>query len=102
MQIQELLQTFKPEHNENFGHRFMYMLVATNSSIKGYDYMRKVIVVDGTHLRGKYDGCLLTPSASYLLTPSAQDGNYQIFPLAFEIIDGENDSSWDWFFRSFS
>lgn len=102
MQIQELLQTFKPEHNENFGHRFMYMLVATNSSIKGYDYMRKVIVVDGTHLRGKYDGCLLTPSASYLLTPSAQDGNYQIFPLAFEIIDGENDSSWEWFFRSFS
>lgn len=82
------------EQNEKFGHRFKYMFVAMNASIRGYDYMRKVVVVDGTHLRGKYAGCLLTASA--------QDGNYQIFPLAFAIVDGENDSSWEWFFRSLS
>lgn len=53
--------------------------------------MRKVVIVDGTHLKGKYAGCLLTASA--------QDGNYQIFPLAFAIVDSENDMSWDWFFQ---
>lgn len=71
--------------------RFKYMFVAFGASIQGYEYMRKVIVVDGTHLKDKYAGCLLTASA--------QDGNYQIFPLAFAIVDSENDSSWEWFFQ---
>lgn len=53
--------------------------------------MRKAIVIDGTHLREKYDG--------RLLTASAQDGDYAIFPLAFAVVDGENDRSWRWFFE---
>lgn len=53
--------------------------------------MRNVIIVDGTHLRGKYGGCLLTASA--------QDGNYQIFPLAMGVVDSENDKAWEWFFK---
>ncbi|XP_009123328.1 uncharacterized protein LOC103848100 [Brassica rapa] len=61
------------------------------ASIMGFEYMRKVVVVNGTHLRGKYAGCLLTASA--------QDGNYQVFPLAIAIVDGENDNSWEWFFK---
>ncbi|XP_048637596.1 uncharacterized protein LOC125609998 [Brassica napus] len=56
--------------------------------------MRKVIIVDGTHLRGKYAGCLLTASA--------QDGNYQVFPLAVAVVDGENDKAWEWFFNKLS
>lgn len=71
--------------------RFKYLFISLAASVKGYMYMRKVIVVDGTHLKGKYAGCLLTASA--------QDGNYQIFPLAFAVVDGENDSSWTWFFQ---
>ncbi|XP_013660420.1 uncharacterized protein LOC106365541 [Brassica napus] len=78
------------EFDENIGTRFKYMFLALNASIKGFEYMRKVVVVDGTHLRGKYAGCLLTAST--------QDGNYQIFPLAIAIVDGENDLSWEWFF----
>lgn len=53
--------------------------------------MRKVIIIDGTHLEGKFAGCLLTASA--------QDGNYQIFPIAFGIVDSENEASWTWFFN---
>lgn len=53
--------------------------------------MIKVVVVNGTHLKGRYASCLLTGSA--------QDGNYQIFPLAFAIVDSENDMPWEWFFR---
>lgn len=63
--------------------RFKYLFLSFGASAKGYRYMRKVIVVDGTHLKGKYNGCLLSASA--------QDANYQIFPIAFAIVDGEND-----------
>ncbi|XP_020866372.1 uncharacterized protein LOC110224541 [Arabidopsis lyrata subsp. lyrata] len=52
--------------------------------------MRKVIVVDGTQLVGRYKGCLLIACA--------QDGNFQIFPIAFGVVDGETDASWVWFF----
>lgn len=79
---------------EGGGSCFKYMFVAFGASIEGYGFMRKVIVVDGTHLKGKYAGCLLTASA--------QDGNYQIFPLAFAIVDSENDMSWEWFFKQLS
>ena len=47
-------------------------------------------MVDGTHLSGKYEGVMLVAAA--------QDGNFQIFPLAFGIVDGENDESREWFF----
>lgn len=82
------------EHIEDVGYRFKYMFVAMGACVKGFQFMRKVVVIDGTHLRVKYAGCLLTASA--------QDGNYQIFPLAFAIVDGENDKSWEWFFDQLS
>lgn len=78
------------EYSEDIGHKFKYMFLALAACIKGFKLMRKVIVVDGTHLRGKYVGCLLTASA--------QDGNYQVFPLAVAVVDSENDKAWEWFF----
>nr|VDC75622.1 unnamed protein product [Brassica rapa] len=65
------------EFTEGIGHRFKYMFLALAASIEGYQFMRKVVIVDVTHLRGKYAGCLLTASA--------QDGNYQVFPLAVAV-----------------
>lgn len=82
------------EYVEDVGHRFKYMFLAMGACVKGFQHMRKVVVIDGTHLKGKYAGCLLTASA--------QDGNYQIYPLAFAIVDGENDKSWEWFFEKLS
>ena len=74
--------------------RFKYLFIAFGASIKGFPFMRKVFVVDGTFLQGKYIGTLLIASA--------QDGNFQIFPIAFVIVDTENDESWKWFFRQLS
>lgn len=71
--------------------RFKYCFVALGASIRGWRFMRKVLIIDGAHLRGKYAGCLITASA--------QDGNFQIFPIAFGIVDGENDKAWEWFFE---
>ena len=52
--------------------------------------MRRVIVIDGAHLKGKYLGCILTASC--------QDAYFQVFPLAFGVVDNENDAAWEWFF----
>ncbi|KAL0864891.1 hypothetical protein Bca101_044009 [Brassica carinata] len=73
------------------GQRFKYLFLAFGASIQGFPYMRKVVIIDGTHLKGKYSGCLLTASA--------QDGNFQNFPIGFGIVDSENDQSWTWFFN---
>ncbi|XP_033129359.1 uncharacterized protein LOC103848092 [Brassica rapa] len=71
-------------------NRFKYIFLAFGASIKGFKYQRRVIVVDGTHLSGKYGGVMLVAAA--------QDGNFQIFPLAFGIVDAEDEPSWEWFF----
>lgn len=76
---------------EGVGHRFKFLFLAFGASIRGFQHMRNVVIVDGTHLRGKYGGCLLTASA--------QDGNYQIYPLAMGVVDSENDRAWEWFFK---
>ena len=47
---------------------------------------------DGTFLRCKFGGILLTASS--------EDGNNQIFPLVFAIVDSKNDVSWTWFFEN--
>ncbi|XP_013617663.1 PREDICTED: uncharacterized protein LOC106324199 [Brassica oleracea var. oleracea] len=70
--------------------RFMYVFLAFGASVNGFPFMRKVVVVDGTFLNGKYKGTLLTSLA--------QDGNFQIFPIAFAVVDTENDDSWHLFF----
>ncbi|XP_033148539.1 uncharacterized protein LOC103844709 [Brassica rapa] len=70
--------------------KFMYVFLAFGASVNGFPFMRKVVVVDGTFLNGRYKGTLLTALA--------QDGNFQIFPIAFAVVDTENDDSWYWFF----
>ncbi|XP_048600019.1 uncharacterized protein LOC125580089 [Brassica napus] len=72
---------------EDGRRRFKYCFVAYGASISGYPSMRKVVVVDGTSLKGKFGGCLLSASA--------QDGNFQVFPLAFAVVDSENDDAWE-------
>ncbi|XP_010467984.1 PREDICTED: uncharacterized protein LOC104747978 [Camelina sativa] len=71
-------------------HRFKYLFLSIDASIRGFNYVRRFIVVDWTHLTGRYEGVLLVSCA--------HDGNFQIFPLAFGIVDSECDVSWDWFF----
>ncbi|XP_062080964.1 uncharacterized protein LOC133785763 [Humulus lupulus] len=68
---------------------------AANSypKLPSYLYMvqksNPVISIDGTHLKNQFGGTLLIATA--------QDGNFQIYPLAFGIVDSENDASWNWF-----
>lgn len=57
------------------------------ASFNRYKYMRKVVVVDDTHLKAKYGGCLITTCT--------EDGNRQIYSLAFAIVDSENDAAYE-------
>ncbi|XP_073279496.1 uncharacterized protein [Primulina huaijiensis] len=70
-------------------NRFKYTFLAFGACVRGYRSMRKVVSIDGTQLKGKYNGVLLVASA--------QDGNYHQYPLAWEIVDVECTSSRSWF-----
>ncbi|XP_022154925.1 uncharacterized protein LOC111022071 [Momordica charantia] len=72
---------------------FKYLFMALGASIRGFQSItRRVIMVDGTHLKGKFKGVLLIGVAV--------DGNNQIYPLAFAIVDNESDASWKWFIKN--
>ncbi|XP_070025654.1 uncharacterized protein [Nicotiana sylvestris] len=51
------------------------------------------VVVDGSHVKSYYTGTFI--SASTL------DGAGHILPLAYGVIDSENDAVWTWFFEQF-
>ncbi|KAK6158679.1 hypothetical protein DH2020_005993 [Rehmannia glutinosa] len=72
---------------------FLFLFMAINASINGWKHCRPVVVVDGTLLKASYGGTLLSACT--------HDGNGSIFPLAFAIVDSENDRSWVWFFIKF-
>ncbi|XP_075478761.1 uncharacterized protein LOC142519606 [Primulina tabacum] len=71
--------------------RFIYMFLAYGACIDGFRRMRKVISADGTFLKCKYRGCLLVATA--------QDRDFHKFPIAWAIVDSENDDSWTWFLQ---
>ncbi|XP_060216702.1 uncharacterized protein LOC132644141 [Lycium barbarum] len=79
------IRMLKTRENE-----FLYVFIALYAFIKGFDYCQPIVVVDGSHLKTPYNGTFV--SASTL------DGAGNILPLAYGVIDSENDRSWTWFF----
>jgi len=57
--------------------------------IEGFKYCKPLVQVDGTFLYGKYKGTLLIACA--------QDGNNNVVPIAFAIVEGETQAAWSWF-----
>ncbi|XP_077212634.1 uncharacterized protein LOC143847589 isoform X2 [Tasmannia lanceolata] len=55
--------------------------------------LRPLVLMDGTHLKGKYPGILLIACGI--------DGNNGLFPLAFAIVETEMYESWSWFLNLF-
>ncbi|XP_013674186.2 uncharacterized protein LOC106378628 [Brassica napus] len=69
--------------------RFRFLFISYGQSICGfYAGLRKVIVLDGTFLKSKYKGVLLVATAL--------DGNSNLYPIAFGVVDSENNRSWEW------
>ncbi|XP_049415329.1 uncharacterized protein LOC125878149 [Solanum stenotomum] len=72
--------------------RFKYFFVSYVTWITGFQEMRKVVAVDGTFLRSKYEGVLVSTVN--------QDAEKHIFPVAFCVVDKECDVSYEYFFQN--
>ena len=59
---------------------FKYLFFAFGASIEGFTAMRKVIIVDGTHLKHVYGG--------FLLVATAHDPNHHHKSIAFRVVNG--------------
>ncbi|XP_062196231.1 uncharacterized protein LOC133899268 [Phragmites australis] len=57
--------------------------------IEAFRHCKPVVCVDATFLSGKYHGNLMTAMAA--------DANNQIIPLAYALVESENNDSWLWF-----
>ncbi|XP_073317938.1 uncharacterized protein [Primulina huaijiensis] len=75
----------------NSSGRFKYMFLAYGVCIFGFRRMRKIIAIDGTFLKGKYRGVLLLATA--------QDEDLHQYPIAWAVVDSENEMSWTWFLQ---
>ncbi|XP_015934904.1 uncharacterized protein LOC107460989 [Arachis duranensis] len=54
--------------------------------VEAFQHCKPLVSIDGTNLYGKYGG--------NLLLAIAQDGNSNILPIAFALVEGENAESW--------
>ncbi|XP_023729493.1 uncharacterized protein LOC111877202 [Lactuca sativa] len=71
---------------DRFDHRFF----AIGCEVRAFrECCRKVIIMDGAHLKGKYKGTILHEVA--------MDGNNQILPIGYGICPKETTNSWTWF-----
>ncbi|KAL4018479.1 hypothetical protein IC575_022075 [Cucumis melo] len=69
---------------------FKYLFMAVGACVRGFlNCIRPVIVMDETFLKNKYRG--------QLIVAVCLDGNNQIYPLAFGVVDRETDDSIQWF-----
>ncbi|XP_060210503.1 uncharacterized protein LOC132637431 [Lycium barbarum] len=87
-------------------NEFLYFFVALKAFIKGFECCRPIVVVDGAHLKNTYNGTFVSASTLdgvvYGLTfYNANVYTSNILPLAYGLIDSENDKSWTWFFEQF-
>ncbi|XP_024013368.1 uncharacterized protein LOC18021115 [Eutrema salsugineum] len=69
--------------------RFKYLFLCFGASRLGLGCVRKCYVLAGARLGGMYKGSMLTLAG--------QDANLQTYPIAFAIVDGQNEGAWNWF-----
>ncbi|XP_048611970.1 uncharacterized protein LOC106448752 [Brassica napus] len=78
------LANLHTDQTEEGGHRFKYMFLALGASIEGYKGMRKVVVVDGTHLKGRYAGSFVPNEPGLVVVsdrhPSIYKGISKVYP----------------------
>ncbi|XP_012434320.1 uncharacterized protein LOC105761149 [Gossypium raimondii] len=80
------LATFSTKEDSSF-HR---LFIAFHASLSGFlQGCRPLLFLDSIPLNSKYQGTLLAATAA--------DGNDDVFPVAFSVVDAETDENWYWF-----
>ena len=76
--------------DDNEGQKtFKRLYVCLKASKDSFVSCRPIIGLDGCFLKGKYGG--------ELLSVVARDGNDQMVPLAYCVVEVENKETWSWF-----
>ncbi|XP_058751978.1 uncharacterized protein LOC131625095 [Vicia villosa] len=89
----ETLPAISDDGTQIDGCRIFHCLFwAFQPCIKGFEYYKYVVQVNGTWLYRKYKGTLLLAVAQY--------GNRNIFPIAFALVEGETGDAWIFFLRN--
>lgn len=77
-------------HNLGLPPKFQRIYVSLSAMKKGFlDGCRPVIGVDGCFLKGPFKG--------QLLAAVGRDGNNNMYPIAFAVVEAETKDSWTWF-----
>ncbi|XP_012832642.1 PREDICTED: uncharacterized protein LOC105953518 [Erythranthe guttata] len=74
---------------DEFSNNFVRCFFTFAGCLSGFKSCRPVVCVDGTFLKGKHKGILLSAVA--------KDGNDGLFPFAFAIVNEETNANWAWF-----
>ena len=91
--ILETLSAFTPDRTRVSGNGIFHRLFwAFEPCIKGFAFCKPIIQIDGTWLYGKYKGTLLMAVA--------QDGNNNVFLIAFALVEGETGGAWNFFLKN--
>ena len=78
--------------DENSQPKFRRMYIRYNAQNVGFlEGCRPIIGLDGYHLKGRFGG--------KILSVTAMDGNYNIFPVALAMVEQENRDSRVWFLQ---
>ncbi|GMI84423.1 MUSTANG 7 [Hibiscus trionum] len=80
------LATFATKEDSTFHRLFISFHASWSGFVQG---CRPLLFLDSTPLKSKYQGMLLTATAA--------DGDDSVFPVAFAVVDAENNDNWHWF-----
>ncbi|KAK5792550.1 hypothetical protein PVK06_033665 [Gossypium arboreum] len=81
---------YGPDDQLQSGKRIFHRMFWTfDPCVRAFPHCKPFMQVDGTWLYGKY--------TQILLLAIAQDGNRNVLPIAFAIVDKENMESWEFF-----
>ncbi|WVZ24376.1 hypothetical protein V8G54_002920 [Vigna mungo] len=84
-------ESFKEQFRRlhDFGHELLQRNPGSTACKDSFLSSRPIIGLGGCFLKGKYGG--------ELLTTVGRDGNEQILPIAYVVVEVENKDSWTWF-----
>ena len=72
-------------------NKFRRVFISYSASALGIQYCRPLLGLNGTHLKTRFQ--------SILLAATGVDANGSLYPLAYAVVDAENDDNWLWMLR---
>ena len=83
-------------------NKFLRLFICYGTCAIGFVHCRPLLGLDGTHLKYKYQGTITIISllkVGILLTATGVDANGSLLPLAYVVVNAENDVNWFWFLQ---